>query len=153
MITKEIGDFLRARGLTVSSAESCTGGMIASLLTRVAGSSDYFKGSVVSYAVEVKERVLGVDVSEGVVSESTARQMAEGVARLLLTDCSVSTTGVAGPGGGTAETPVGTVCMAARVGSHITTRTFHFKGDRESVILQAADAALGFLWDEMRKIL
>ncbi len=151
MLSKKIGDFLRERGLTVSSAESCTGGMIASLITRVAGSSDYFKGSVVSYAVEVKERVLGVDVSDGVVSESTARQMADGVARVLLTDCAISTTGVAGPGGGTALMPVGTVCMAARVGTHTATRTYHFEGDRESVILQAADAALAFLWDEMQK--
>lgn len=153
METKEIGTFLRERGLTVSTAESCTGGMIASMITRVAGSSDYFKGAVVSYAIEVKERVLGVDVSDGVVSESTARQMAEGVARVLLTDCAVATTGVAGPGGGTAETPVGTVCVAALVGTHVTTRTFHFEGDRESVILQAADAALGLLWEEMQNIL
>jgi nicotinamide-nucleotide amidase len=123
------------------------------MITRVAGSSDYFKGAVVSYAIEVKERVLGVDVSDGVVSESTARQMAEGVARVLLTDCAVATTGVAGPGGGTAETPVGTVCVAALVGTHVTTRTFHFEGDRESVILQAADAALGLLWEEMQNIL
>ena len=150
METKEIGAFLRERGLTVSTAESCTGGMIASLITRVAGSSDYFKGAVISYAVEVKERVLGVDVSDGVVSESTARQMAEGVARVLLTDCAVATTGVAGPGGGSAETPVGTVCMAALVGTHVRTHTFHFEGDRESVILQAADAALGLLWEEMQ---
>jgi PncC family amidohydrolase len=133
-------------GLTLSTAESCTGGTIASMITEVAGSSAYFKGSVVSYAVEVKEQLLGVDVSAGVVSESTARQMAEGVARVMHTDCAVSTTGVAGPGGGTPENPVGTVWMAATWGGKTLAQCFHFVGDREAVILQAADAALRLLW-------
>jgi PncC family amidohydrolase len=133
-------------GLTLSTAESCTGGTIASMITEVAGSSAYFVGSVVSYAVEVKERVLGVDVSDGVVSESTARQMAEGVARLLRTDCAVATTGVAGPGGGSPETPVGTVWMAATRSGKTIAQCGHFMGDREAVILQAADAALRLLW-------
>ncbi len=126
------------------------------MVAQIAGSSAYFKGSVTSYAVSVKEQVLGVDVSEGVVSESTARQMASGVARLLDTDCAVSTTGIAGPGGAEPGKPVGTVCMAAVIrkaeatvdGGYIeqvTSRTFHFEGDREAVILQSADAALELL--------
>jgi PncC family amidohydrolase len=133
-------------GWTLATAESCTGGTIASMITEVAGSSAYFKGSVVSYAVEVKERLLGVDVSDGVVSESTARQMAEGVARVLRTDCAVATTGVAGPGGGTPENPVGTVWMAATAKGKTVAQCYHFVGDREAVILQAADAALRLLW-------
>lgn len=145
-----VGALLLREGLTISSAESCTGGTIASMLAAVAGSSAYFKGSVVSYAVEVKQNVLGVNITEGVVSESTAAGMAEGVARLLQTDVAVSTTGIAGPGGAEPGKPVGTVCMAVhasrsmgRYSEPVTlTYTYHFDGDREQVILQAADAAL-----------
>lgn len=140
-----VGALLRRRGLTVATAESCTGGTVASMLTQVAGSSAWFRGAVVSYAVEVKERVLGVDVRHGVVSEPTARQMAEGAARLMQADAAVATTGVAGPGGGTAETPVGTVCIAATLRGHTHAVTRRFEGDREAVILQAADAALALL--------
>lgn len=156
---QELGALLREKGLTMSCAESLTGGTIASMVAQIAGSSAYFKGSVTSYAVSVKEEVLGVDVSEGVVSESTARQMALGVARLLRSDCAVATTGIAGPGGAEPGKPVGTVCIAAVVrrplnvddvsaeGSEtrLVSRTYHFEGDRESVILQSADAALRLL--------
>lgn len=150
----EVGNILKSQGLTVSAAESLTGGTIASMIAQVAGSSAYFKGSVTSYAVSVKEEVLGVDVSiEGVVSESTARQMAAGVAELLKTDCAVATTGIAGPGGAEPDKPVGTVCMAAMVRKPqvdgnatsellLRSQTCHFEGDREMVILQSADAAL-----------
>lgn len=140
-----IGQLMTEYGYTLSSAESCTGGTIASMVTAVSGSSSYFKGAVVSYAVSVKEQVLGVDVSEGVVSESTARQMAEGVAKELDSDCSVATTGIAGPGGAEPGKPVGTVCIAAHTPVATLTRTFHFEGEREDVILQAADAALALL--------
>lgn len=156
MLGRQLGEVLKAQGRTMSCAESLTGGTIASMVAQIAGSSAYFKGSVTSYAVSVKEQVLGVDVSEGVVSESTARQMASGVARLLDTDCAVSTTGIAGPGGAEPGKPVGTVCMAAVIrkadatvdGGYIeqvTSRTFHFEGDREALILQSADAALELL--------
>lgn len=140
-----IGQMMTEYGYTLSSAESCTGGTIASMVTAISGSSSYFKGAVVSYAVSVKEQVLGVDVSEGVVSESTARQMAEGVAKVLDTDCAVATTGIAGPGGAEPSKPVGTVCIAAHISDATITRTFHFEGERESVILQAADASLRLL--------
>lgn len=142
-----IGKLMQERGLTLASAESCTGGTIASMVTAVAGSSAYFKGAVVSYAVSVKEDVLGVDVSDGVVSESTARQMAEGVARLLKADCAVATTGIAGPGGAEPGKPVGTVCIAvfSQCQCQSQSKTFHFSGDRESVILQAAESALRLL--------
>lgn len=140
-----IGQLMIEYGYSLSSAESCTGGTIASMVTAVPGSSSYFKGAVVSYAVSVKEQVLGVDVSDGVVSESTARQMAEGVARVLNSDCSVATTGIAGPGGAEPGKPTGTVCIAAHIPGGTLTCTFHFEGDREAVILQAADAALSLL--------
>lgn len=140
-----IGQLMTEYGYALSSAESCTGGTIASMVTAVSGSSSYFKGAVVSYAVSVKEEVLGVDVSDGVVSESTARQMAEGVARVLASDCAVATTGIAGPGGAEPGKPVGTVCISAHVPTSTITRTYHFQGEREDVILQAADAALRLL--------
>lgn len=143
---RRVGNLLKEKGLTVSAAESLTGGTIASMIAQIAGSSSYFMGSVTSYAVRVKEDVLGVDVSiGGVVSECTARQMAEGVARLLKTDCAVATTGIAGPGGAEPGKPVGTVCIAALIPGRLETRLYHFEGDRESVILQSADAALSLL--------
>lgn len=149
---QRLGQLLSERGLTVSTAESLTGGTIASMIAQIAGSSAYFKGSVVSYAVSVKEQVLGVDVERGgVVSEDTARQMAEGVARLCDTDCAISTTGIAGPGGAEPGKPVGTVCMAALIrcpeaeSPILVSQTCHFQGDREQVILQSADAALSLL--------
>lgn len=151
----ELGQILKQNNLTVSTAESLTGGTIASMIAQIAGSSSYFKGSVVSYAVSVKEQVLGVDVNRGgVVSEDTARQMASGVSRVCDTDCAVATTGIAGPGGAEPGKPVGTVCISACLRENsladnnnpvFESRTYHFKGDRESVILQSADAALMLL--------
>ena len=146
----EVGQLLLQRGWTVASAESLTGGTIASMIAQIAGSSAYFKGSVVSYAVSVKEQVLGVDVNRGgVVSEDTALQMAEGVARVCQTDCAVSTTGIAGPGGAEPGKPVGTVCMSVLTPCGQWVRTYHFEGDREAVILQSADAALSFLKEKL----
>lgn len=160
---RQVGELLLAQGLSVSAAESLTGGTIASMLAQIAGSSAYFKGSVTSYAVSVKQEVLGVDTElEGVVSESTARQMAQGVAALLRTDCAVATTGIAGPGGAEPGKPVGTVCMAALVkrptsGDNqsltvsLRSQTCHFDGDREEVILQSADAALSLLKEMLQE--
>ena len=150
---REIGQLLLAKGWTVASAESLTGGTIASMIAQIAGSSAYFKGSVVSYAVSVKVQVLGVDVERGgVVSEDTARQMAEGVARVCDTDCAVATTGIAGPGGAEPGKPVGTVCMAVLTPQGLWSQTCHFEGDREDVILQSADAALRLLKEKLQNI-
>ena len=141
------------KGLTLSVAESLTGGTIASMIAQIPGSSAYFKGSVTSYAVSVKEEVLGVDVSiGGVVSESTAQQMAMGVAELLKSDCAVATTGIAGPGGAEPGKPVGTVCIAALCKDQCVSTTYHFKGSREAVILQSADAALDLLLTLLQQI-
>lgn len=156
---RQLGELLLAHGLTVSTAESLTGGTIASMIAQIAGSSAYFKGSVVSYAVSVKEQVLGVDVERGgVVSEDTARQMAEGVARLCCTDCAIATTGIAGPGGAEPGKPVGTVCISAFIRcANLDTpalnisQTCHFTGNREEVILQSADAALELLISVLQK--
>ena len=140
-----LGDRLRERGLTLATAESCTGGNIAHEITTIAGSSDYFKGAVVSYANEVKTGSLGVsqrDIDEsGVVSEPVVRQMAEGVARALGTDCAIATSGVAGPGGGTPAKPVGTVWMAAKCGDQVVAQVKRLPGDRSRVITRATTEA------------
>ena len=141
-----IGNILRHRGLTMATAESCTGGNIAHEITAIAGSSDYFVGGVVSYHRDVKEKQLGVSASDidtfGVVSQTVAEQMATGVCRLLGTDCAVATTGVAGPGGGTPDIPVGTVWMAARCGDRMVSQCKHIPGHRQRVIARATNDAL-----------
>jgi PncC family amidohydrolase len=133
----------------VATAESCTGGTVAARLTSQAGSSGYFVGSVVSYSNDVKHRVLGVpeDVLEnpGAVSEPCAWAMVEGVRDLMGATHAVSTTGIAGPDGGTARKPVGTVFIG--IATPAGTRVEHhiFPGDRAAVIAAASDRALELL--------
>ncbi len=140
---------LRERGLTLATAESCTGGNIAHRITSIAGCSDVYMGSVVSYANEVKTRLLGVDPSiieaHGVVSEPVVEQMATGVCRAIGTDCSVATSGIAGPGGATPGKDVGTVCIAAAVRGKVVKATYHFPGTRDRVIDRASTTALTLL--------
>jgi len=125
---------LTERGLTLATAESCTGGTIASQLTAQAGASAYFKGGVVAYSNEVKECALGVQHStleaHGAVSEETAREMAEGVRKRLGADLSIATTGIAGPDGGTKEKPVGTVWIAVADATHTEAQLLSFPGRR-----------------------
>ena len=148
-----IGSLLKTAGKTVSAAESCTGGTIAALLTSVAGSSEYFLGSVTSYANSVKTDVLGVDpeiiASHGAVSSECVAAMAEGVRKLTGSDYSVATSGIAGPGGGSDEKPVGTVWIG--VSSHMGTETFRmvFKGDRKRNIERFAANALNKLREKL----
>lgn len=146
-----VGERLRERQLTLATAESCTGGNVAHVITEIAGSSDYFVGAVVSYATRVKEDVLHVDhemiAQYGVVSEQVAEAMATGVAQALSTDCAIATTGVAGPSGGSEATPVGTVCMAAKCGDALVTQRKHYPGTRSRVIERATNDALMLLLD------
>jgi len=139
-------DLLRDRGLTLATAESCTGGLLAARITDVPGSSDVFLGSVVAYADSVKRDRLGVpdDVlaTHGAVSAETAAAMAAGARAALGADVAVSVTGVAGPGGGTAEKPVGLVYLHAVGPSGELARRLDFPGDRETIRLRAAVAAL-----------
>lgn len=125
---------LTERGLTLATAESCTGGTIASQLTAQAGASVYFKGGVVAYSNEVKECALGVQHStleaHGAVSEETAREMAEGVRKRLGADLAIATTGIAGPDGGTKEKPVGTVWIAVADATHTEAQLLSFPGRR-----------------------
>ena len=144
-----IGKLLKGTGRTISTAESCTGGSIAALLTSVAGSSEYFLGSVVSYANSVKAGVLGVDEKiieeHGAVSSECVAAMAEGVRKLTGSDFSIATSGIAGPGGGSDAKPVGLVWIG--VSSHKSTETFSmvFKGDRKRNIERFAANALNIL--------
>jgi nicotinamide-nucleotide amidase len=136
----------RARGLTLATAESCTGGLVAARLTAVPGSSDVFRGSVVAYADQVKENELGVPsavlAEHGAVSAEAAKGMAEGVRRRLGSDVGVATTGVAGPGGGTPEKPVGLVFLHASGPSGDAARRIDLPGDREMIRGRATAAAL-----------
>ena len=148
-LEKCIGRMLADKGKTVSAAESCTGGLISSLFTSVPGSSEYYLGSVTSYANSVKTGILGVpaEIIEkyGAVSEECVREMAEGVRRITGSDFSVATSGIAGPGGGSETKPVGLVCIG--VSSQMGTETFRmvFKGDRKRNIDRFAANALNLL--------
>lgn len=140
-----------ARGLTLASAESCTGGNIAHELTLIPGSSEVFVGSVVSYSNDVKTRVLGVDgktlADNGAVSLPVVREMAEGVLRVTGAQVAVATSGIAGPGGGSDDKPVGTVCISAAVMTPegmtlCEAETYHFAGTRQRVIETSTTRAL-----------
>ena len=139
-------DTLRQHRLTVTSAESCTGGTIASRITAIPGASDVYVGSVVSYSNDVKVRALNVLPTDlaanGAVSRPVVEQMALGVCQLTGARCSMATSGVAGPGGGSDEKPVGTVWIAWCVDGHVESREFHFPGNRARVIDRAATEAM-----------
>jgi nicotinamide-nucleotide amidase len=142
-------ELCRSRGWTLATAESCTGGMVATRLTSVPGSSDVFLGAVVAYANDVKERELGVDAETleryGAVSAETAAAMATGARRRLRADVAVSVTGVAGPGGGTAEKPVGLVHVHAETPEASHGIGFTYGQDRDSIRRRATVASLHLL--------
>lgn len=142
---KRIFDLMLERKLTMASAESCTGGNIAHNITLLPGSSNFFLGGVVSYANSVKSGVLGVcaaDIEQyGAVSQPVVEQMAEGAVRVLGAEVAVATSGVAGPGGGTAAKPVGMVWMAASNGKQTISHCFHFGTDRAENIENATSMA------------
>ena len=148
-----IGRLLRDKKLSLSTAESCTGGTIARMITSVSGSSDYFKGSVVAYSNQIKERLLGVRhetlLEQGAVSEQTVIEMAEGARKYLDTDFAVSVSGIAGPNGGTSEKPVGTVWIAVASPGKTITGKFLFGEHRGRNIQRAATSALSMLRKEL----
>jgi nicotinamide-nucleotide amidase len=141
-----VGDLLAQRGLRIALAESCTGGLIASRLTDVPGSSRYVMEGVVVYSNEAKRARLGVDArliaEHGAVSEPVARAMASGIRDSAAVDIGLAVTGIAGPDGGTPEKPVGTVAIAVATRDGVRARTFRFNGDRQQVKFQASQAAL-----------
>jgi len=148
-----IGHLLRQNGKTLSTAESCTGGSIAQLITSIAGSSDYFKGSIVAYSNEIKEQFLGVphEVIEmqGAVSEQTVKAMAEGIRARFSTDYSIAVSGIAGPGGGTEGKPVGTTWIAVATPNGTIARKFLLGDHRGRNIRKATVSALNMLRKEL----
>ena len=150
-----LGRMLAERGLTVSAAESCTGGMISALFTAIPGSSVYYLGSVTSYANSVKTNVLGVDPviieKYGAVSSECVAQMAEGVRRLTGSDFAVATSGIAGPGGGSEEKPVGLVWIGVSSKEGTQTIKMNFRGDRKRNIERFASSALDTLRRKIKK--
>lgn len=140
--------------LTVATAESCTGGSISSSITAVAGSSSYFKGGVVAYSNEVKQTVLGVGTSTlqtyGAVSEQTVTEMLSGIRRITGSDCAIATSGIAGPGGGSKEKPVGTVCIGIATPQRTCVETVHFSGSRGFIVTQTVVTALVRLIDMLK---
>ena len=149
-----IGELLKKRKLTVSTAESCTGGSIAERLTSIAGSSEYFKGSIVAYSNEVKKDLLYVSSETlekyGAVSEETVIEMEKGAMKALKTDCAVATSGIAGPGGGTPEKPVGTVWIAAGYKNEIRTYKQETNRGRAMNIERAGNNTLLMLRDLLK---
>ena len=149
-LAKESVTICLEKNVTFGTAESCTGGLISAAVTDISGASAVFWGGIVSYDNRVKENLLGVEhetlVTLGAVSAKTAEQMALGAVRALSVDFAVSVTGIAGPGGGTPEKPVGLVYIAvASTKGVITVKENHFKGEREEVRRQTVETALSML--------
>ncbi len=148
-LEKALGDTLKQKGLTVATAESCTGGNIARLLTSVPGSSGYYSGSVIAYQNEVKTSILkvekGVINSHGAVSKQVVEQMVKGVMEVLGSDTAIATSGIAGPDGGTDEKPVGTIWISVLYKNKIVTKKYQFGGTRERIIDQASFSAMQLL--------
>jgi nicotinamide-nucleotide amidase len=148
-LSGNIGKILTERGLTISVAESCTGGFIAHSITSNSGSSEYFKGSVTAYSNDVKSRILGVDnrkiKEHGVVSEEVVEEMAVKVRELLGTDYAVATSGIAGPTGGTSQKPVGMVWIAVAGPEAVISKVYNFGNDRTRTIIRSSQTALNLL--------
>ena len=144
-----IGEVMRRNNFRLSVAESCTGGNIAHLITSVPGSSDYFNGGVVAYSNEVKQNILGVQQNvlkqHGAVSEEVVTQMASGVKKSLKTGFSIATSGIAGPGGGTPQKPVGTIWIAIATPDKVISQKFLFGNDRKRNIVRSSFIALNML--------
>ena len=148
-----IGELLKQKSLTLGTAESCTGGAVASKLTSVAGSSAYFLGSIVAYHNNVKMKQLGVNpdtlAAHGAVSEPTVREMAEGARRQLGVDVAIATSGIAGPGGGSDEKPVGTMCIAVADAQGTVSKHFVMDRGRQINIEYTTQVVLNLLWQRL----
>jgi len=155
-IVGRIAEGLLSRSWFLGTAESCTGGLIAHSLTDVPGSSDWFKGGIVAYANSVKESLLKVPgavlAEHGAVSEETVLAMARGVCKALGTEAGLSVSGIAGPSGGSADKPVGTVWVAWAVSGQVDAKLFQFSGTRTEIKAQSALAALEGLAERLESI-
>lgn len=146
VLSREISSLLYEKGITVGTAESCTGGRIAEAIIATPGASNYFKGSIVSYVNEIKQRLLGVDAQvleeKTAVCEEVAQQMVIGACRTLNVDYAISVTGIAGPGGGTREIPVGTIYIACGTPDEIITLKLEEDNGRDQNLVMATNKAL-----------
>ncbi len=142
----DLVELLKDKKLTLSLAESCTGGLIGSVITSMPGSSTYFMGSAVTYSNQAKEDILGVShdtlIKYGAVSEETAKEMAIGSKRIYKSDVAASVTGVAGPDGGSDEKPVGMVCIAVTDGNITVSSVNRFSGDRDEIRNASCEAVI-----------
>jgi PncC family amidohydrolase len=149
-LEKAIGDYLREKRWKISIAESCTGGLVSDRITNVSGSSDYFEGGMVNYSNESKEKHLGIPLAYikkyGAVSPEVARRMAQGVRKAFGTTFGLSTTGVAGPTGGTKRSPVGRVYIGLANGRRTWVKELDLKGNRRKIKEQAAEKSLQFFY-------
>jgi PncC family amidohydrolase len=152
----QVGHLLHERGLKLVLAESCTGGLLGSRITDVPGSSEYFLGSVVAYAYEAKVALLGVSWdtlnTKGAVSRETVLEMARGIRARMKADIAISVSGIAGPGGGTPEKPVGTTWIGFVVAEDERAEIFHFSGEREENKVAAVEAALKMLLEYLQEL-
>lgn len=150
----QVGQLLKERKLKLALAESCTGGLLGSRITDVAGSSEYFLAGVVAYAYEAKVELLGVSWetlnTKGAVSRETVLEMAKGIRRMADVDIAISVSGIAGPGGGTPEKPVGTTWIGLVSEDIERAQVFQFLGDREQNKVAAVDAALRLLLEYLQ---
>lgn len=154
LLEERLGDRLRSLGVTVATAESCCGGLIAHRITNVSGASSYFAGGIVSYSNDAKVAVLGVQSTSlqanGAVSEDVAAEMARGACKIFDAEYAASCTGIAGPTGGTPEKPVGLVFIGIAFPDGARVERCVFSGDREAVKCQTADRALELLLEVVR---
>ncbi len=152
-LEKAIGNLLRHKGWTLSIAESCTGGLICDRITNISGSSDYFMGGMVTYSNESKAEHLGVPLNfikrYGAVSPQVARKMAQGVRKAFHTTFGLSTTGVAGPTGGTKRAPIGRVFIGFADGKRAWVRKLDLKGSRREIKKEAAEKSLQFFYGKI----
>lgn len=153
---KIVGQVLREKNFTIACAESCTGGLLTSKLTDVAGSSDYVQGAIVAYSNEIKISALNVREETlknfGAVSEETAREMATNIRKIFRTDIGISVTGIAGPGGGSKEKPVGTVYVCVCGENKISVKKFNFLGKRIEIKSETVKNALQMLADFLTEL-
>lgn len=154
-ISREISELMWKDGITLATAESCTAGNLAAAITAIPGSSHYYKGGVVAYANQVKENLLNVNTATietyGVVSEETVCEMVRGAMETLKTDYAIATSGVAGPGGGTHELPVGTIWIAAGGRNKIVTMKLEGDDGRDQNIAKATNSALHLVRDLLKE--
>ncbi len=146
MIAEQLGRVLRDRGLKLAVAESCTGGLIGHFITEIPGASEYFLGGIVAYSNDAKIKILGVKeetiLKYGAVSEECALEMVKSASRIFNADVAISTTGIAGPGGGTPEKPVGLVYIGIKTPWSLRTNRYIFSGSRSEIKRKIAEQAL-----------